>query len=156
MSGKLHRYTSRSAALFANNCCSKGYLQTRDLYSALKTGPYYYTYGISWRAYAAYIAGILINVVGFADAVGAPNIPQGAIYLYNLNFFGGFIVASVVYYVLCRVWPVPATSDVWMEVDEDEVGRNSSLVYGMEHYDEELSIETSTKDGKRELSKGGI
>lgn len=57
----------------------KGYLQTRDLYSALKTGPYYYTLGIHWRGYVAYVCGILINVVGFAGAVGA-KVPVGATY----------------------------------------------------------------------------
>jgi len=57
----------------------KGYLQTRDLYSAQKNGPYYYNLGVHWRGYAAYIAGILINVVGFAGALGA-TVPIGATY----------------------------------------------------------------------------
>jgi NCS1 family nucleobase:cation symporter-1 len=48
----------------------KGYLQIKDLYSARKSGPYFYTLGVHWRAYTAYIAGILINVVGFAGAIG--------------------------------------------------------------------------------------
>jgi nucleobase:cation symporter-1, NCS1 family len=57
----------------------RGYLQTRDLYSAQKTGPYYYTLGLHWRGYTAYIAGIVINVVGFAGAVGT-KVPIGATY----------------------------------------------------------------------------
>ena len=57
----------------------KGYLQTKDLYSAQKSGPYFYTWGIHWRGYAAYVAGILINVVGFAGAVGT-SVPIGATY----------------------------------------------------------------------------
>ena len=105
----------------------KGYLQITDLYSGQKTGPYFYTLGINWRGYAAYIAGILINVVGFAGAVG-DNVPMGATYVYNLNFFTGFIVSSVMYYVLCRFFPIPATSDTWLEVGETV--RNPSLVYG--------------------------
>lgn len=44
----------------------RGYLQVKDLYSGKKTGPYFFFYGFNWRAYAAYIAGIIINVVGFA------------------------------------------------------------------------------------------
>lgn len=114
----------------------KGYLQTRDLYSAQHNGPYYYTWGIHWRGYAAYIAGILINVVGFAGAVGTP-VPVGATYLYNVNFFGGFIVAATVYYMLCWVSPIPACSDVWLEVDDDETGRSASLVYGVQDDDAE-------------------
>ena len=31
----------------------KGYLQTRDLHSARKDGPYYFTWGLHWRGYAA-------------------------------------------------------------------------------------------------------
>lgn len=57
----------------------KGYLQIKDLYSARKDGPYFYTFGVHWRGYVAYIAGILINVVGFAGAVGM-RVPIGATY----------------------------------------------------------------------------
>lgn len=64
----------------------KGHYRVKDLYSPKKDGWYYYTYGVNfryglrpviseysshihnYRAYAAYIAGILINVVGFAGA----------------------------------------------------------------------------------------
>nr|POF18698.1 uracil permease [Quercus suber] len=133
----------------------KGYLQTRDLYSAQSNGPYYYTWGIHWRGYAAYIAGILINVVGFAGAVGTP-VPIGATYLYNLNFFCGFIVSSGVYYILCRISPIPATSDIWLEVDDDVDLRNSSLVYGVgeENYDAESgSTQGSTVYTKDALPK---
>ncbi|KAL1837977.1 hypothetical protein VTJ49DRAFT_3166 [Mycothermus thermophilus] len=96
----------------------KGYLEVRELYDARKTGPYYYTWGIHWRAYAAYIAGILVNVVGFAGAVGT-EVPIGATYVYNLNFFAGFIVSAGIYWGLCKVSPVPATSDKWMEVGDE-------------------------------------
>nr|POE47813.1 uracil permease [Quercus suber] len=133
----------------------KGYLQTRDLYSAQSNGPYYYTWGIHWRGYAAYIAGILINVVGFAGAVGTP-VPIGATYLYNLNFFCGFIVSSGVYYLLCRISPIPATSDIWLEVDDDVDPRSSSLVYGVgeDNYDAESgSAQASTEYPKDALPK---
>jgi NCS1 family nucleobase:cation symporter-1 len=39
-----------------------------DLYDPSKQSWYHYLYGINPRAYVAYIAGILINVVGFAGA----------------------------------------------------------------------------------------
>lgn len=126
----------------------KGYLQTRDLYSGAKTGPYYFTYGFHWRGYAAYIAGILINVVGFAGAVGTP-VPIGAQYLYRVNFFGGFIVASLTYYLLCRFFPIPATSDVWLEVDDDLDGRNDSVAEGIHHSDEEHAVGVQTYGGEK-------
>ncbi|KAK3338057.1 uracil permease [Neurospora tetraspora] len=93
----------------------RGYLEVKELYDERKTGPYYYTWGIHWRAYAAYIAGILINVVGFAGAVGR-KVPIGATYIYNVNFFAGFLVSGGVYWLLCHFFPIPAVSDKWMEV----------------------------------------
>lgn len=54
----------------------KGYLQTRNLYSADRKGPYFFHGGVSWRGYAAYLAGILPNVVGFVGAVGV-DVPKG-------------------------------------------------------------------------------
>jgi NCS1 family nucleobase:cation symporter-1 len=39
-----------------------------DLYDPSAKSWYHYSYGINIKAYAAYIAGILINVVGFAGA----------------------------------------------------------------------------------------
>jgi nucleobase:cation symporter-1, NCS1 family len=107
----------------------KGYFQIRDLYNAESTGPYWGIYGIQWRGYVAYICGILINVVGFAGAVGTP-VPIGATYIYRLNFFTGFIVSGLVYYLLARFFPMPAMSPTgrWFEVG-DQI-RNPSLVYG--------------------------
>lgn len=96
----------------------KGYYQIRDLYSARKESPYYFWFGFHWRGYFAYIAGILINIVGFVGAIGR-KVPAGAQYLYNLNFFCGFIIASGSYYLLCRFFPVPAMSDHWNEVGDE-------------------------------------
>ncbi|KAG8669022.1 uracil permease [Fusarium poae] len=97
----------------------KGYIDVKELYDGRKEGPYYYTAGFNWRGYAAYICGIVINVVGFADAVGAKNVPIGAVHVYQLNYFCGFGVSMIIYYTLCRLWPVAATSDRWMEVGDE-------------------------------------
>lgn len=96
----------------------KGMLVVRDLYDARNTGSYYFSYGFHWRAYAAYFAGILINIVGFAGAVGA-TVPDAAMYIYNLNYFMGFIVSAGIYWGLCMISPIPATSQTWLEVGED-------------------------------------
>ena len=101
----------------------RGYLQIADLYSATKGSPYYFTGGFNWRAYAAYVAGIMINIVGFVGAVEEPTkgrntAPMGAQYIYNLNYFMGFTVSFLCYWALCKKWPVPAASEVWMEVGD--------------------------------------
>jgi NCS1 family nucleobase:cation symporter-1 len=113
----------------------KGYLQIKDLYSGKPSGPYYYTLGFHWRGYTAYIAGILINVVGFAGAVGR-DVPAAASRIYDLNFFAGFLVASGTYWALCTISPVPATSDTWMEVG-DEI-TDLSVAYAESEHDEEV------------------
>lgn len=132
----------------------KGYLEVKELYSARKSGPYFYFYGINWRAYAAYIAGILINVVGFAGAIKATSggsVPIGAQYIYNVNFFAGFIIASSVYWVLCRIWPIPAVSDRWMEVG-DQIAE-VSLAYDepeeLEDEESACSIKSDSKEYER-------
>ncbi|PFH48676.1 hypothetical protein AMATHDRAFT_64886 [Amanita thiersii Skay4041] len=84
----------------------KGHYRVKDLYNSYRHGWYWYTWGINFRAYAAYIAGILINVVGFAGATGR-SVPTAATRIYQLSFFSGFLVSSLVYYLLNLKWPVP-------------------------------------------------
>lgn len=109
----------------------KGYFQIRDLYNGESDGPYWGVCGIQWRGYVAYICGIIINVVGFAGAVGT-DVPMGATYVYRLNFFTGFIVSAGVYYLLAKIFPMSAMSPTgrWLEVG-DEI-RNPSLAMGSE------------------------
>lgn len=126
----------------------KGYLQVKDLYSAKKTGPYFFTMGINWRGYAAYIAGILINIVGFIGAIGK-EVPIVAQYIYNMNYFCGFIVSSGTYWALCRFFPIPATSEVWCEVG-DELPDTMAYGNGSDNgYDEENAAGLGVlKDGE--------
>jgi nucleobase:cation symporter-1, NCS1 family len=114
----------------------KGYLEIKELYDARKTGPYFFTWGVNWRAYAAYIGGIVINVVGFAGAIGR-EVPVGATYIYNLNFFCGFIVASSLYWGLSKLFPVPAVSDKWMEVGDEIDDIRVAYDTHSQDYDEE-------------------
>lgn len=123
----------------------KGYLEIKNLYSAKKNAPYYFTYGIHWRAYAAYIAGILINVVGFAGAIGK-TVPVGATYIYRLNFFAGVIVSSGTYWLLATFFPIPACSDKWMEVGEDISEVRLAYDSSSDSYDIEAT-DPKTEDG---------
>jgi NCS1 family nucleobase:cation symporter-1 len=123
-----------------------GYLEIKELYDARKTGPYFFTLGVNWRAYLAYICGILINVVGFAGAIGTP-VPAGAMYIYNLNFFCGFIIASSMYWALCRLFPVPAVAEHWMEVGD--AIEDVRLAYGDDSASQDFD-EASSPQGKTE------
>ncbi|KAK5791867.1 hypothetical protein VI817_007176 [Penicillium citrinum] len=93
----------------------RGYLDIEELYSARKDSLYYGFYGVSWHGYAAYFCGILINIVGFAGAVGV-DVPVGAVYIYNVNYFSGFIVSGGIYWFLAWLVPIPGTSDTWNEI----------------------------------------
>ncbi|KAF4618266.1 hypothetical protein D9613_011628 [Agrocybe pediades] len=94
----------------------RGHYHVADLYDAHKDGWYKYTYGINFRAYAAYIAGILINVVGFAGATGR-TVPLAATRIYQMSFFTGFSVSALVYYVLNLLFPVPGQNSKFEEMD---------------------------------------
>ncbi|KAK7677633.1 hypothetical protein QCA50_019324 [Cerrena zonata] len=94
----------------------KGHYRLKDLYSPKKDGWYYYTYGVNFRAYAAYIAGILINVVGFAGATGR-SVPLAATRIYQMSFFTGFGVSAIVYYILNLLYPAAGAASTFQEVD---------------------------------------
>ncbi|KAE8147710.1 permease for cytosine/purines, uracil, thiamine, allantoin-domain-containing protein [Aspergillus avenaceus] len=107
----------------------KGYLRVKDLYTVQRGSAYRHVYGFSWQAYASYISGILVNIVGFAGAVGR-DVPIGAQYIYNVNYFSGVVVSAIMYYILTRLYPIPATSATWNEVDTDD--DSLSVAYGQE------------------------
>ncbi|KAI1633373.1 permease for cytosine/purines, uracil, thiamine, allantoin-domain-containing protein [Biscogniauxia mediterranea] len=133
----------------------KGYLEVKELYDARKSGPYFYTFGVHWRAYAAYISGILINVVGFAGAVNGGNVPIGATYIYNFNFFCGFIISAGMYWGLCKLFPVPACSDTWMEVGDqiDDVRLAYDDSGSQQEFDEEAVVGNKLGDEDRRQKK---
>lgn len=97
----------------------RGYMKLPHLYSIHDpqdpSAPSYYKYnsiGTNWRAYAAYICGILPNITGFVGATETHTVPMGAVYIYRLNFFCGFISAFIVYAVLTHFFPVLGCPDV--------------------------------------------
>ncbi|UJR38310.1 hypothetical protein I4U23_030980 [Adineta vaga] len=96
------------------------YLETDELFSGSSDGLYYYTYGINWRAYAAYIAGILINAAGFVGAIGA-HVPLIVTRMYQFNLFLGIIISGGLYYVLHKLWPVKIYSNKEDKLSHSEV-----------------------------------
>ncbi|KAM5531238.1 hypothetical protein V8D89_015104 [Ganoderma adspersum] len=121
----------------------KGHYSVADLYHSRKEGWYAYTWGINFRAYAAYISGILINVVGFAGATGR-TVPLAATRIYEISFFTGFGVSALIYWSLNLLFPVRGSSEctVFEEVD---VSRDS--LHGMEGSDDMGSDRKSVASG---------
>ncbi|KAK6464664.1 uridine permease [Scheffersomyces coipomensis] len=128
----------------------RGYLKLTHLYSLFRpedpSQDSLYRYnklGINWRAYVAYIAGILPNIVGFVGATGTHNVSLGATEIYRLNFFMGFFSAWIVYAVLNYISPVetgmPALKPFekgWYEelqdVDDFEAELQGQVVHGID------------------------
>ncbi|KAF8903375.1 permease for cytosine/purines, uracil, thiamine, allantoin-domain-containing protein [Gymnopilus junonius] len=119
----------------------RGHYNVADLYDAHKDGWYFYTYGVNFRAYAAYIAGILINVVGFAGATGR-TVPLAATRIYQMSFFTGFGVSALVYYLLNVLFPVPGFTTKFEEVDV------SDSSYSREDNENSSVSDVESKDDK--------
>ncbi|KAJ7927596.1 permease for cytosine/purines, uracil, thiamine, allantoin-domain-containing protein [Mycena leptocephala] len=111
----------------------RGHYRITDLYHSRRDGWYWYTYGINFRAYAAYIAGILINVVGFAGATGR-TVPLAATRIYQMSFFTGFGVSALTYWLLTRAFPVPGMSRVFEEVDVSKGEERDDGSYSEENH----------------------
>lgn len=57
---------------------SRGYLEVPDLYTSNPKGVYHYIFGWNWRAYVAYVVGLVPNFYGFLDNMGVGiNSPTG-------------------------------------------------------------------------------
>lgn len=87
----------------------RGRLDVPSLYNADKDSPHNhacYTFGVNWRAFAAYFCAVAINLPGFANAVATISIPEGLVRVYELSFFTGGLAAAIVYVVCCLVSPV--------------------------------------------------
>lgn len=91
----------------------RGYIKLTHLFSLHAPeeplAPSFYKFGaigVNWRAYFAYICGILPNIVGFVGATETHIVPSGATKIYKLNFIVGFLVSFVVYAILAYISPM--------------------------------------------------
>ncbi|RBR09510.1 uncharacterized protein FIESC28_09841 [Fusarium coffeatum] len=88
------------------NLVAKGKINVDDLYVGHSRSIYWYSAGVNWRAFAAWIVGVVPQMPGFIAAVNpSVQISDGAIELYRLNYLFGFMISAVVYYVLHLVVP---------------------------------------------------
>jgi cytosine/uracil/thiamine/allantoin permease len=94
----------------------KGKYDVNAMFSREKHAPYYYTKGWNWRAYAAYVIGIIPVFPGFLSSVGLKGVPIGAQRLYVFALPIGIIVSMLTYWGL-SVWKPPMGTPVaqWSE-----------------------------------------
>lgn len=99
----------------------RGHYRISDLYSLSKSGWYWYTWGVNWRAYVAYLSGFALNAPGFIHTINE-NIPvtEAMVHVYQLSWITGTGVSALVYILCCYLSPPPGMSRYFEEVDESE------------------------------------
>ncbi|BGP36747.1 hypothetical protein JCM10449v2_000649 [Rhodotorula kratochvilovae] len=80
----------------------RGKVDIRNLYSP--TGPYAYTWGVNWRGYAAWLGAVAPNLPGLAHAI-TPSLPDKGWEVYTFGWGLGCVLAIVLYYGICWVFP---------------------------------------------------
>lgn len=84
----------------------KGNMELLDMYTKSSTGRYYYWNGINVRAYIAFVVGFVLPLPGFVASFGY-TIGAAASKMYALGWILSFIMGSLSYWVVCRIWKVP-------------------------------------------------
>lgn len=126
-----------------------------DLYTDDPNGRYWYKSGFHWRAYAAYICGIVVPFPGFVGAIGGGKlslITNGAAQIYAIGYLLSFCIGGLVYYVLCKISPpgnvAEARSIPFETMGQREVliGLGRPLSHGQDS--EDLAVEIPDLDRK--------
>lgn len=113
----------------------KGLIRLPDLFVADNSSVYYYNHGINYRCFAAYLLGIVPNIVGFVGATGTHEVPIGATHTFTLSFFTGILSSAACLFVITMIWPIAGLPDCklferkffeeWQEVEDfDNVFRS--------------------------------
>ncbi|EDO18401.1 hypothetical protein Kpol_1013p76 [Vanderwaltozyma polyspora DSM 70294] len=121
----------------------KGYVNIFHCYTN-KPGSYYMynKWGTNWRAVVAYICGIVPNFVGFLGSLDVV-VPEGAMKVYYLNYYIGYLVSALVYVILVYYFPVDGVPngakikdrvwyESWIEVENFANERAAFEKYGDE------------------------
>lgn len=81
---------------------------------------YRYTYGINWRAIAAFVVGVAPNLPGFINSINASVKVGVGKRPYTFAWILGFVITSLVYVVLSTVFP-PTETMIPRAILPDEV-----------------------------------
>ncbi|KAJ5578632.1 uncharacterized protein N7459_007596 [Penicillium hispanicum] len=84
----------------------RGNIHVPSLYNTEPGSPYFYTYGFNLRAFAAWLAAIILVIPGVSGALHPGSIGQAAVHIYNMGFLLSTTFAALVYYICCKIWPV--------------------------------------------------
>lgn len=84
---------------------NRGRMDLAWLYTADRSGKFWYTYGINWRAVVAYLVGIGINFAGFLNNMGKLDVSIGVQRSFYFAFITSGTGAGLTYYLLARFFP---------------------------------------------------
>ena len=84
----------------------RGNIHVPSLYRPDDSSPYHYYKGFNFRIYVAWLAGIVLVISGSSGAINPGSISQTAVNIYNTGFLLSFTAGGVVYFVLCKIFPV--------------------------------------------------
>jgi NCS1 family nucleobase:cation symporter-1 len=76
------------------------------LYKTQPGSIYYYTAGFNARAFVAWVVAIALVIPGVSGSLNPGSIGTAAVRMYNMGFLLSTVVAALVYYLGCRIWPV--------------------------------------------------
>ncbi|QKX63280.1 uncharacterized protein TRUGW13939_10449 [Talaromyces rugulosus] len=85
----------------------KGNVHVPSLYKTQPGSIYYYTAGFNIRAFVAWVVAIALVIPGVSGSLHPGSIGTAAVRMYNMGFLLSTVVAGLVYYLGCRIWPVP-------------------------------------------------
>lgn len=136
----------------------KGYINIFHCYTNKPDSYYMYNkYGTNWRALIAYIIGIVPNFTGFLGSLDV-SVPIGAMKVYYLNYFIGYLVSALVYLALVYFYPIAGVPEnakltdrvwyeEWIEVEdfEDERAVFEEVPTNHETYSTSITTITSIK-----------
>lgn len=146
----------------------KGNIHIPSVYRPERGSPYYYTKGINTRAYAAWASGVVLVISGISGAINPGSISQTAVNVYNCGFILSGTAGAVVYYFICRIWPVQIyptgrhadESMAWETMVPTEgffLDDDPLPTYVRERVyigEEPMMTEASSEEGRREKAKG--
>jgi NCS1 family nucleobase:cation symporter-1 len=78
------------------------------MYTSDPNGRYWYFHGWHWRAYVAYIIGIVLPFPGFLGVLGVKSMSaplSPATKIYNVGYLTSTFSAMAVYVILCKLSP---------------------------------------------------
>ncbi|KAL5319416.1 hypothetical protein ACEPPN_012468 [Leptodophora sp. 'Broadleaf-Isolate-01'] len=137
---------------------TRGYLEVEDLYTSRKTGVYYYIGGWNWRAYLAYVVGIIPNFYGFLNNMGV-SAPMGVTKAYYFAYPIGLFVSFFTYWACCALSPPALTVPLseWREPKDYVRPSERGMVLEAEGDVESMGAGSGSGNGEvKEVGVGGV